>query len=88
MWSTQEKSELKLKTELQPAEERTQITGMGPELACGEGSHGSGYDPSEPKRHFKSNIEKVATQMTIVKAMGEKMYLFKVDGKSNHLVNC
>lgn len=61
---------------------------MGPELACGEGSQGSGYDPSELKRHFKSNIEKVTTQMTVVKAMGKKMYLFKVDGKSNHLVSC
>ena len=57
----------KAKTELKSSEKKNQITGVGPEFTDGEGSQGSGYDLSAPKRHFKSNFEKVTIQIMAVK---------------------
>lgn len=51
-WSTQEKIELEIRTELQWAEERNQITGVGPEFACGKGSWSSSYDRHSQIWHF------------------------------------
>ena len=79
----------KVKTELKSSEKKNHITGVGPEFTVGEGSQGSGYDLSEPKRHFKSNFEKVTIQIIVVKAVEKKkVYLFKVDSESHHLVSC
>ena len=74
----------KAKTELKSSEKKNQITGVGPEFTDGEGSQGSGYDLSAPKRHFKSNFEKVTIQIMVVKAVKKKkVYLFKVDVKES-----
>lgn len=62
----------KAKTELKSSEKKNQITGVGPEFTDGEGSQGSGYDLSAPKRHFKSNFEKVTIQIMVVKAVKKK----------------
>lgn len=48
---------------------------MGPEPARGEGSQGSAYDPSELKRHFKSNFEKLTIQMIVKAVKGNVSFL-------------